>query len=180
MDEYIGIIKIFAGNFAPKGWAFCQGQTMQINTNQALFAILGTVYGGDGMTTFKLPNYQGLIPVGMGKSPVTGTVYTEGKNGGVTNVALTVANLPQHTHNMVGAVTMQGNSDAADTTDPSNTYPGPAQSSVYAPTGDVPMAPVRNTLAVSPSGAGRPYSNTMPFLGMNYIICISGLFPPRN
>src|SRR5690606_41832021 len=97
MDEYIGIVKLFAGNFPPRGWAFCNGQIMSIAQNTALYSILGTTYGGDGRTTFALPNLGGRVPVGTGKS-TTGSNYTAGQMAGQENVTLLQTEIPQHTH----------------------------------------------------------------------------------
>ena len=98
MEEYIGIVKIFAGNFAPRGWMLCQGQILSIAQNTALFSLLGTTYGGNGVTTFGLPNLCGMAPLGTGRSPISGNTYVEGQMGGTEKVTLLANHLPPHNH----------------------------------------------------------------------------------
>ncbi|MFN3589936.1 MAG: phage tail protein [Spirosomataceae bacterium] len=173
MDEYIGTISIFAGSFVPQDWALCDGRTLPIAQNAALFSILGTTYGGDGKTTFALPDLRGRIPIGAGQG--NGLTRRDlGKTGGVETVTLTTQQIPAHTH------TFNALSGSRESKDPTGNYLGIAGGNFYSVfnPGDtlIPMG----SDAVSPAGGGQPHENMPPFLGLNYIICIKGLFPPRD
>ncbi|WP_029284621.1 phage tail protein [Pedobacter sp. R20-19] len=179
MDPLIGQIIIFAGTYAPRGWAFCQGQTMQIRQYQALFAVLGTTYGGDGVNTFLLPNLTGKVPVHFGTAP-TGTVYPLGKGGGSESVALTTLQMPAHTH----AVAVNKSPDAANSVNPENNFMADTTDSslgsgpnIY--TSTAPNA-VMGATALSAAGGSQPHSNMQPYLAMNFIIAIEGIYPSRN
>ncbi|AWI25772.1 phage tail protein [Flavobacterium pallidum] len=188
MDQYLGQIILWAGNFAPKGWLFCNGQLLPINQNQALFSILGTTYGGDGVTNFQLPDLRGRIPVhanngtaGPGLAPVTlGEVY------GKETVTLTIANLAQHLHiptpGSTVTVGMKAQSgDDADTTDPVGNYPhGTPQTSTYAASANAVMGTVNATVNVQTSGANEPMPILGPTLALNYCIALNGIYPSRN
>jgi len=173
-DPYLSEIRIFSFNFAPKNWAFCNGQTMSIQQNVALFSLLGTTYGGDGIRTFQLPNLQGNVPIswgnGAGLSP-----YTLGEVGGVTNVTLTAATVPQHMHNfnattMVSATALPTGAVFGNNTGGS----GIANYSSFA-TAD-PLNPATVELA----GGNLPHNNLQPFLVLNFCIALSGIFPSRG
>ncbi|MDR6968509.1 microcystin-dependent protein [Flavobacterium arsenatis] len=184
MDEFIGVIKIFAGTFAPRGWMLCQGQMLPISNNQALFSILGTNYGGDGITTFALPNLSGIVPIGTGNNPKSGTRYDLAEVGGSETTNLGIANIPAHKHN----VTIHASSTNAS-------YSQPIATSVLAAVGkpqgrdfeaffgytdatpDVQMSAAMAT--ESPVGGGLPVANMQPFMAMNYIICMQGIYPSR-
>ena len=112
-DQYLGEIRMFAGNYAPEGWAMCNGQLLMINQNEALFSLIGTTYGGDGQTTFALPDLQGRVPVHTGRNNVTGTVYPLGQKGGTETVTLVADQLPRHTH-AVNAQSQAGTSSTPD------------------------------------------------------------------
>lgn len=173
MEGYLGEIRMFAGTFAPKNWAFCQGQTLGIAQNTALFAILGTTYGGNGTTTFGLPDFQGRVAVGAGNGPGLSSVVL-GEVSGTENNTLTTANLPAHTH------PMNASSDAATVGTPAGNSLG-----VNARGGITPFAPgVANQVAMASTtgsaGNATPVNNMQPYLGMNYIICQAGVFPVRN
>jgi microcystin-dependent protein len=170
MDEFIGIVKIFAGNFAPRGWALCQGQILSIAQNTALFSILGTTYGGNGQTTFALPDLRGRMPIGQGQGPGLPS-YSLGQVAGAPSVQLSIANMPAHNHGLFGF-----NADAESTKVQGNlcgTTPGNA----YAPSG---QAVQMNGQGTTTLGNGLPYNNMNPYLAINYIICMEGLFPSRN
>ena len=174
MDAYIGQIIIFAGNFAPKGWAMCNGQLMSIQQNAALFSILGTYYGGNGTSTFGLPDLRGRAPISMGQGPGLPD-YALGEMGGVNNVSLTLAQMPAHTH------TFNADANSAATTDPTNAYMGnigagntPAIYSTNNP--NVAMG----AQSIAPAGGNLPVSIMQPYLAVNYIICLAGIFPSRN
>jgi microcystin-dependent protein len=179
MDEFLGIIKIFGGNFAPRGWALCNGQLLSISQNTALFSILGTTYGGNGQTTFALPNLQGRVPVGMGTAQ-SGTTYIEGEVGGVESVSLVLGNLPPHTHPLTGTVQLPCNGELSNADSPEAAYPAVSNNQIYNTTPSGFMGNLNNTLAIGIAGNGLPVENRMPFLAVNYIICLEGLFPSRN
>ncbi|MBN8837096.1 MAG: phage tail protein [Sphingobacteriia bacterium] len=180
MDCFVGEIRLFAGNYATPGWAVCDGSLLQISQYQALFALLGTTYGGDGVTNFRLPNLIGKVPVGTGTSTAAnGSTYTVGMTGGATSVTITDANMPTHTHNFNAAT------DAADTGDPRGAYYAQGNGTSYPdvefycnlPTG---INKPNITLAanvLNNSGGGLPHENMMPYTGMLYIIATNGVFP---
>jgi microcystin-dependent protein len=167
---FIGEIRLFAGNFAPAGWAFCDGQTLPIAENDALFQLIGTTYGGDGQTTFNLPNLQSRVPIHMGTGP-DGTTYQIGEMAGTEQETLTVQQIPIHTHPWLAS-----NANAASPS-PIGAVPAVAQGDLYA-TGlsPTPFSP----MAVSPAGGSQPHENTQPFLCINYIISLFGVFPSQT
>jgi microcystin-dependent protein len=172
-DPFVGEIRIFAGNFAPNGWSFCNGQLLAISQNQALFALIGTFYGGDGVTTFQLPDLRGRVPIHQGTSPVSGTPYTTGEKAGVENVTLATNQIPPHRHNANanGAATVVSPANAFWSTDPfGNT------AAYYPPSSNGTM----NASAVGSSGGSQPHDNMQPFLAINYIIALFGIFPSRS
>lgn len=172
MDEYIGTISLFAGNFAPRNWALCNGQILNIQQNTALFSIVGPNYGGDGKTTFALPDLRGRVPIGVGQG--IGLTNRElGKVGGEEAVTLTTTQIPSHTHTYNA---LSGNRESKD---PSGNFLGITPGLWYAQknTGDT-LLPM-NAETVSSAGGGQPHNNMPPFLGLNYIICTNGLYPPR-
>lgn len=178
MEGTMAEIRMFAGPFAPKTWAYCQGQTLAINTNQALFSLLGTTYGGNGVTTFMLPNFSGRTPVGIGTGPGL-TPCTLGENGGSNNVTLTTQQMPAHTHGFVENLKIPALADTGDTAVPSNNKLAGIKiySTVQA---DSALRPFSATLSVMPVGGTQPISIQQPFLAMNIIICLMGVFPSRN
>lgn len=173
MEEYIGAIQIFAGDFAPRGWALCAGQILQISQNTALFSILGTTYGGNGTTTFALPDLRGRMPIGVGASPGL-TPRNLGEKDGSETVTLTTAQIPSHTHTYNA---LSGNREKPS---PTGNFLGVAPGPFYAEmnTGDtlLPMNPA----AISPAGGSQPHNNMPPYLGLNFIICLQGIYPPRS
>lgn len=178
MEGTIGEIRMFAGNFAPRTWAFCNNQILAIASNTALFSILGTTYGGNGQTTFALPDFRGRVAVGTGQGPGLPNV-TLGELSGSNTVTLTTNNMPAHNHPLTGSITPQAATDGALVTDPTGKYPGPG--AFYSVAGDnVNMAVIPNNLAVGVNGGSQPFNNMQPYLGMNYIICLQGIFPSRN
>lgn len=172
-EPYIGDIMMFGGNFAPSGWAFCNGQLLPISQNQALFSLLGTMYGGDGMTTFGLPDLRGRLPVGVGQGPGLSN-YTEGEPGGTESVTLTTSSLPAHNHprsayNDKGDQSSPANGTTAAIVDSSN---GLAQG--FAASANTAMSPVGAT------GGGQPHENRQPFLCINFCIATEGIYPSRG
>ncbi len=158
---FLGEIKLVAFNFAPKGWALCNGQLLPINQNQALFAILGTTYGGDGRVTFGLPNLQGRTPLHVGGSVVLG------QSGGEEAHTLTLNEMPAHTHMAVAS------SNPADQASPGSGFWADGNVPAYAGAPAVAMAPE----AVAPAGGDQAHTNLPPFLVLNYVIALQGIFP---
>jgi microcystin-dependent protein len=178
MEGTIGEIRMFAGNFNPRTWSFCNGQLISIATNTALFSILGTTYGGNGQTNFGLPDFQGRVAVGTGTGPGLPNVQL-GQKAGTNTVTLTTANMPAHNHQVTGNITPQAATDGALSTDANGRYMGPG--SFYSTAGDnVNMAPIPLNLPSTVAGNSQPFSIMQPYLGMNYIICMFGIFPSRN
>jgi len=177
MEGTIGEIRLFAGTFAPKYWAFCQGQMLGIAQNTALYSIVGTTYGGNGTTTFALPDLRGRVPVGTGQGPGLPAVSL-GKMAGTPNVTLLLSNLPAHSH------FLQVSNLPGDSTDPSNNFPAVLNdASGQDATNNGYLASYNTTLnpqAVSVSGNNMPVNIMQPYLGMNYIICMYGIYPSRN
>jgi microcystin-dependent protein len=162
-QPYVGEIRLFAGNFAPAGWAFCNGATLPIAENETLFQLIGTTYGGDGQETFNLPDLQGRAPVHQGNN------YVIGEMAGVEEVTLTVQQLPAHTHALLASTGAGGTANAQGNV--------PAASpSVQLYIQDVPSTPTAAN-AVTPAGGSQPHDNRMPFLVLNYIISLFGIFP---
>jgi len=178
MDPFIGEIRIFAGNFAPRDWALCDGRSLPVNQYQALFALLGTIYGGDGKTNFKLPDLRGRVPVGMGAGPGLSN-YNEGQQGGSENVTLSTTQIPSHTHDF----SLNGNSAAGNKTSPIGNYPATINDngqgfglSGYSDTSNGVMHKETSTVA----GGNQPHSNIQPYLSINFIIALQGIFPTRD
>ena len=172
-DPFIAEVRIFAGNFAPRNWAFCDGQLLPIAQNTALFSIVGTTYGGDGVSTFALPNLQGRAAMHPGSGPGL-TSRTLGQTGGAETATLTDAQLPSHAHNL-----RANQSTGADQDDPGATVvPGvTVGGSTYGdPTNLVDMADD----ALASAGGGQAHSNLQPYLVLNYIIATAGVFPSRS
>ncbi len=164
-DPYLGELKLVAFTVIPRGWTPCNGQLLSIGANQALFALLGTRYGGDGVSTFALPNLNGAVAMGAS------TTYPQGTKGGQGSVTLTAAQIPSHTH-AVNAVTAKGSLYS-----PSGMVwaQDAGENATYSTTGTAPMAPD----ALSKTG-GQPHDNHQPYLALNWIICLSGVFPSQN
>jgi microcystin-dependent protein len=171
MDPIIGQIQVFGFNFAPRDWQSCNGQVMPITQNTALFSLLGTYYGGNGTTTFALPDLRGRSIVGTGNGPgLTGIVI--GQNGGTENTTLTLANLPAHNHNTsIGVNTANGEESA-----PTFNIASSANSFSEDQTG----ASVLGGLNQSIQGQNQPFDMTSPYLVMNACVCMNGIYPSRN
>lgn len=180
MEGTIGEIRMFAGTFAPRTWAFCNGQLISIATNTALFSILGTTYGGNGQTTFALPDFQGRVAVGTGTGPGLPNVQL-GQKAGTNTVTLLSTNMPAHNHQVVGNINMQAATDGTLGSDANGRYIGPGNFYATPPPGDVAnMTPIAINLPTTISGNNQPFSIMQPYLGMNYIICMFGIFPSRD
>lgn len=173
-------IRMFAGNFAPKSWAFCQGQTLAINTNQALFALLGTMYGGNGVTTFMLPNFAGRTAMGTGSGAGIDS-WTLGEVTGTPTVTLLTSNLPMHNHaSGTETASIKTFSEGGDTGSPSNAILASLPGLYSSQPADTALRPITTAFSLSVAGGSQPISIQQPFLGMNYIICLYGIFPSRS
>jgi microcystin-dependent protein len=169
-DQFLGEIVIVGFNFAPANWAFCNGQLLPIAQNTALFSLLGTQFGGDGETTFALPDLRGRMAIGSGQGPGMQD-YVVGQSGGEEQVTLTLDQMPAHTHRPMAS------SNPADQTTVSNTVWG--SSAVFLYSASSPSVPM-NGLAIGFVGGGLPHENRPPFLVMNFIIALTGIFPARS
>jgi len=170
-EPYIGEIRMFAGNFAPSGWMFCEGQTLPISENEELFQLIGTTYGGDGEETFNLPNLASRVPIHMGTGP-DGTTYQLAEMAGTEQETLTTQQIPNHTHPLVAST------DTATSQTPDNLVLAATQASVYFNTADAAGAFAAN--AIGPAGGSQPHENTQPFLCINFIISLFGRFPSQT
>lgn len=175
----LGSLCLFAGNFEPRGWAFADGRLLAISQNTALFSLLGTTYGGDGRTTFALPDLRGRAPLSAGQGPGL-SFYNLGQKGGVEAETLTIQQMPSHTHQATG--TARGTLDVPSTTSPDNAvWAQPARDNIYATgTPTINMAPNTVTVTVSPAGGSQPVSIMQPYLTLNWIIALQGIYPSRN
>ena len=179
MDGTIAEIRLFAGNFAPRNWAFCNGQLLAIATNTALFSLLGTNYGGNGTVTFGLPDFRGRVPVGTGSGPGLSTIVL-GQVAGAPTVTLNTLNMPAHNHTVTGSLTMGAKNGAGNSISPTGNYPAQGTTNAYSNTPDAQMAPLSGSLTAGVNGGSQPFSIMPPYLGMNFIICMFGIFPSRN
>lgn len=173
-SSFIGDIKIFAGNFAPRNWALCNGQLMPISQNTALFSILGTTYGGNGVTTFSLPDLRGRVPIHVGQGPGL-TNRSLGEMAGQETHTLTASEMPQHNH-VLNAKTAGGTQGGPGGNLPAASDQRNSQYATSAASGDATMA--ATTIGIA--GGSQAHNNMPPYLGLNYIICLSGIFPARN
>lgn len=179
-EPFIGEVKLFGFNFAPKGYMTCQGQILSIAQNTALFSLLGTTYGGNGQQTFGLPDLQGRVPIGQGQGPGL-SPYSMGQVGGVENTTLLTSNMPQHVHTVNGVRAMMPATAAAEGSDPAGMYPGTAASDFYGPPGtNLYLGPTILSGTTDISGGSMPFSILQPYLCMNYSIAVQGIFPSRN
>jgi len=168
-QPYVGEIRMFGGNFAPAGWMFCEGQLLPISENETLFNLIGTTYGGDGQSTFALPDLRGRLPIHQGTDPGTGTNFQLAESGGVEQVTLTVQQIPVHSHPMLCSTNIANDANPlnnilseASSADPYATFP---------PT--VAMAPQ----SVTSVGGSQPHENFQPYLCVDFIISLFGIFP---
>ena len=165
-EPFLSEIRIFSFNFPPKGWAFCNGQFLPINQNQALFALLGTTYGGNGQTTFALPNLQGKVPIHEGNG------HTLGEAAGSSSVTLTLQQMPQHMH-FLNATSNNVN----NVQEPGGNFPARLGSSVYS---DPTSLQAARPDSVTNVGGSQPHTNMMPYLVLNFCIALQGIFPSQN
>lgn len=172
MEGYIAEVRLFAGNFAPRGWAFCQGQILSIAQNTALFSLLGTTYGGNGQTTFGLPDLRGRVAVGPGQGPGLPPINL-GQVAGAPTHTLIITEIPAHNH------TLNGVTEPGDVASPAGAFlagTGGLDPEYRASGTTVGMAPQ----SIGVAGGSQPHNNMQPYLGLNYIICMEGIYPSRN
>lgn len=171
-DPFVAEIRICGFNFAPRGWAFCNGQLLPLSQNTALFSLLGTIYGGNGVSNFALPNLQGMAPMHHGQGPGL-SLRDLGETGGSSSVTLLTSEIPAHTHNFTarptGAVPPQAS--------PVNLAPARSNSRPYSATA---TNSTQMPNAILPSGGNQSHNNMMPYLTLNFIIALQGVFPPRT
>ena len=165
-EPFLGEIRIMSFNFAPKGWALCNGQTLPINQNQALFSLFGTTYGGDGRTTFAIPNLQGQTPIHVGGG------FVQGQTGGEQNHTLSSPEMPTHPH------VAQGTTSNADQPVPTGNLLG-AANNMYAPANAGNLTPLDPT-SISSLGGGQPHQNMQPYLTLSFCVALQGIFPSPN
>jgi microcystin-dependent protein len=171
-QPYVGEIRMFAGNFAPNGWMFCEGQTLPISENDVLFQLIGTMYGGDGEETFNLPNLASRVPMHFGTGP-DGTTYQMAEMAGTEQETLTMQQIPNHTHPFTASATFGNTASpvgavlATTTTPIALYYEGAVDSNL-------------NAQAITPVGGSQPHENTQPFLCINFIISLFGVFPSQT
>jgi len=175
-QPFIGQIQPYGFNFAPKNWALCNGQILSIAQNTALFSLLGTTYGGNGQTTFALPNLQSRVPMHFGT--FQGITYVMGEEAGEENVTLLMSQMPQHNHGFLGSSNAANQANVAagqvlglstgGTGTPDNFYATPA-----------PIQPL-NPNTIQPAGGNQPHTNLQPYLAVNWCICMYGIYPSRN
>jgi microcystin-dependent protein len=170
-QPYVGEIRMFAGNFPPNGWMFCEGAPLPISENEVLFQLIGTTYGGDGEETFNLPNLASRIPLHMGTSP-SGVTYQIGEMAGTEQETLSIQQIPNHTHALVAT-----QSNANQATPGGNILGQSTIADMYA--GEAPDAQLAAN-AVQPAGGSQPHENTQPFLCINFIISLFGIFPSQT
>jgi microcystin-dependent protein len=182
-EPYLGNVTIFGGNFAPRNWAYCDGSLLSISQNTALFSLIGTTYGGDGQTNFALPNLGGRFAIGTGQGPGLSN-FVLGAIGGSLTLTVSVAQMPQHNHSVISATGGPGASTVAGTTDkPAADVPATVNgaSSCYTTSPSTAMmGSVTIPGATTISGGSQPIDCISPYLAMNYIICVEGIFPSRN
>lgn len=184
MEPFIGEIVMFGGNFAPRGWAFCQGQLLPISQNSALFSILGTTYGGDGRTSFALPDLRGRSPMSAGNGPGLAN-YRLGQTGGAETTTLTVANMPSHNHVGVLKVSSANATQSAATNGASIATPGTLAGRTFTPTegfnaGGPDITLNSQSVETANSGSNQSFNNMQPYLALNYIIALQGVYPSRS
>lgn len=173
-DGFLGEIRMFSGNFAPVKWAQCDGQYLSVSENEALFSLLDTTFGGDGRTNFALPDFRGRIPMHCGQGPGISRSYGQGERGGVETVTLTSAQMPQHAH-LVAVNSSDGTSD-----DPTGSvFANSDNDKAMLYNQEAPDVALSSTSLLA-TGGSQSHNNMMPFLVLNFVICINGIYPSRN
>lgn len=179
-DSFLGEIQILGCNFAPRGWAFCSGQLISISQNAALFSLLGTTYGGNGSTTFALPDLRSRTPVHQGQGLGLSS-YVMGQQTGVENVTLLATEMPAHSHVAATTATQPCRNTGGDTENPSAAFPAQNPiAEVFSSTSNGNMGALAVTTTLANTGGGQPHTNFQPFLALNFCIAIQGVYPSRN
>jgi microcystin-dependent protein len=187
-EPFIGMIILFPYNFAPRGWAFCNGQIMSIAQNTALFSLLGTTYGGNGQTTFALPDLRGRVAVSSGQGPGLSS-YTLGQVSGTENVTLLTTNMPAHTHPIdISSLSVNVKDAPGNTRSPVGALPAVEAAGVtatysnnaLAPGGAMAAGALSGTATAGVAGGSQPFGIVQPFLTLNYCIALEGIYPSRN
>jgi microcystin-dependent protein len=182
MEFLLGQIVPFAGNYAPKGWLLCNGQLLPISQYTALFSLLGANYGGNGTTNFALPDLRGAVAISPGQAPGRSS-YSIGEIGGSESVTMTMNEMPAHTHSLAGTLAINVSPNRGNAQDPTTALLAEPPEAVYAP--DVDASTVMNpgsvtvSLQVGSAGGSQAFPTMMPYLAVNYCICIEGIFPQR-
>jgi microcystin-dependent protein len=171
-NPFLAEVRIFPFNFAPRGWAFCDGQILPLSQNTALFSLLGTTYGGDGKSTFALPNMQGNAPMHPGQGPGL-SLHDLGETGGSDTVTLLESEMPSHPHSLMCQPQVEANKSAPS---PATSYSRTNSGTPYQASNNVAMA----SNAIAPAGGDQPHNNLMPYLTLNFCIALQGVFPPRT
>jgi microcystin-dependent protein len=179
MEGYISEIRIFGGNFAPRGWAFCNGAQISIANNEALYTLIGTTYGGDGQATFNLPDLRGRVPVGTGQGPGLPNIIL-GQVGGTETTSMTINSMPTHNHIVTGTLTIPVHKGAGNTGAPANNILAGLTNAYTTAAPDNNLKPESATVTLANTGNGLPFDIIQPYLVTNYIICTEGIFPSRN
>jgi microcystin-dependent protein len=181
MDPYLAQVIIFAGNFAPRSWMFCHGQLLSIANYTALFSLVGTTYGGDGQVTFGIPDLRGRVPVGQGTRS-GGATYDLGQEAGTEQVTLLTSNLPMHNHPITVTASVGVSGAGATADDPDGALLTTTNAPFYATGAAVGhlAGTAPGTVAIGPAGSNASFSNRSPYLAINYIICVEGMYPSRN
>jgi microcystin-dependent protein len=164
-EPFLGQITMTSFNFAPKGYALCNGAILPINQNQALFSLFGTMYGGNGQTNFALPNLQGRVPIHVGAG------HVQGESGGSSSVSLSVAQMPEHSHQVAAS-----SSSAGGNAMPTGRFPGGASNMYHGPPGTTTLSPA----TVSSAGGSQPHNNMQPYQTISFCVALQGIFPSRN
>jgi microcystin-dependent protein len=174
-NPFVAEIRIFPFNFAPTGWAFCNGQLLPLSQNTALFSLLGTTYGGDGKSNFALPNMQGNAPMHPGQGPGL-SLHDLGETGGETTVSLLESEIPSHSH----ALQASPRDANLDNPSPSNALGRSAPQQLYFQQATTPSLTAMSDNTIAPAGGDQPHNNLMPYLTLNFCIALQGVFPPRS
>jgi microcystin-dependent protein len=171
-NQYVAEVRVFPFNFAPTGWAMCNGQILPISQNTALFSLLGTTYGGDGKSNFALPNLQGNIPIGFGQGPGL-SLYDLGETGGSENVTLVYSEMPSHNHTLMSEL------KAPDNGSPSLAALASGAADTMYSNATTPLVSL-DPATIKPNGSSLPHNNMMPYLALNFCIALQGIYPPRT
>lgn len=179
MEGTIAEVRLFAGTFAPRSWRFCDGSQISIASNEALYALIGTIYGGDGVQTFNLPDLRSRIPIGTGQGPGLPNVVL-GQVSGTESVTMSSSQMPGHNHLGTASIAPPALTAAGTVGTPADAILAGLTGAYSSQPGDTNLKPATSTVSLAITGQGTPFSIIQPFLSTNYIICVEGIFPSRN